>query len=104
MGLVQPGTSRGTLRQVIEFLGAKTVAPAAAIAPAQAPPIAKAPADKSSSSPIVAKTPSVAVKNIETADVPEISDCSSAFKAAVQVTYWGHGKIKLSWYLDQTLV
>jgi hypothetical protein len=36
--------------------------------------------------------------------IPEISDCSSAFKAAVRLTYWGHGKIKLSWYLDDVLI
>jgi hypothetical protein len=36
--------------------------------------------------------------------VPEISDCSSAFKAAVRLTYWGNGKIKLNWYLDDVLI
>jgi hypothetical protein len=64
----------------------------------------KAAADKSSSGPVVAVNPSAGIKNLNTTDVPEISDCSSAFKAAVQITYWGHGKIKLSWYLDETLI
>lgn len=32
--------------------------------------------------------------------VPEISDCSVAFKAAVRVTYWGHGKARIHWFVD----
>lgn len=35
---------------------------------------------------------------------PQISDCSSAFKGAVRLTYWGHGKVKLYWYLDGVLL
>lgn len=52
-------------------------------------------------------SPSVAVKPkpVDThGPVPEISDCSSAFKAAVKLTYWGHGKIRLYWYLDGELI
>ncbi|HEY0788642.1 MAG TPA: hypothetical protein VGE86_08350, partial [Thermoanaerobaculia bacterium] len=36
--------------------------------------------------------------------IPEISDCSSAFKAAAQITYWGVGRIKVYWYVDGVLV
>ena len=36
--------------------------------------------------------------------VPEISDCSSAFKAAAQISYYGHGRVRLYWYVDGVLV
>jgi hypothetical protein len=36
--------------------------------------------------------------------VPEISDCSSAFKAAVKLNYWGSGKVRLRWYVDDVQI
>jgi hypothetical protein len=36
--------------------------------------------------------------------IPAISDCSSAFKATARITYWGHGRVRLYWYVDDQLV
>ncbi len=63
-----------------------------------------------SAKPIAVKKPTTGVsskaaaREVDLGPTPEISDCSSAFKAGVQLTYWGHGKVKLTWTLDGTVI
>lgn len=40
----------------------------------------------------------------DTQPIPSISDCSSAFRAALRLDYWGHGKVRVEWYLDDELL
>jgi Quinohemoprotein amine dehydrogenase, alpha subunit domain III len=53
--------------------------------------------------PAMSKAP-LQIDESHIAPIPDISDCSSAFKAAAQIAYYGHGKVRLYWYVDGVLV
>jgi hypothetical protein len=96
--------SRGATSQVTSSPSSPATVPKGGASASKAASASSRGSGQTTSGPAMSKAPLKNESILNDYPVPEISDCSSAFKAAAQITYYGNGKIRLYWYVDGVLV